>query len=233
MNQMMMKQVNDLESQFKAKESELSEMTKKFKKSTQQLEKVNKDLKNDMSKLNHEVSILKAKNQELQDQLESIKQREIDRLEDTDLEDVDLVSESTKRKEIKRQPPHPLVPSLDLEKMRKMQEEELNKMIVLKNELDEDIPFEKNDIFLNSRDEEFEDPSSIATEYMSKFNSGSVLDSQSEEELFRTNELMMRKAEVINQLNEIYSKEQHEEVFDESEDSGLYYAEDKQYDLGI
>lgn len=51
--------------------------------------------------------------------------------------------------------------------MRKMQEEELNKLRVLKNELDENIPFEDNIIGVNSHDEEMEETSCIGSEYKS------------------------------------------------------------------
>jgi len=158
--------------------------------------------------------------------LDDIKQREIERLEDTDLDDVDLISETTKKKHKNPKPPHPLVPSLDFVKLRKIQEEEMNKIRILKNELDENIPFEEeNNIKINDNDEDYEDATSLSSQYKPMFEEGSPIDSQSEEALLITQELMMRKAQVITQLNEIYSKESDDENAEESDESGLLLGE--------
>lgn len=61
---------------------------------------------------------------------------------------------------------------------------------------------------------------------------GSPIDSRSEEELIIVQELMMRKAEVITQLNEIYAKDQpdDEQLYDDSDDSALYYQDIQKHD---
>ena len=147
-------------------------------------------------------------------------------MEDTDLDDVDLISEATKKQKPKTQKPHPLVPSLDFDKLRKIQEEEANKLKILKNELDENIPFEEgNQIKVDSNDEDFQELSSLESQHKAMFEAGSLLDSQSEEALIITQELMMRKAQVITQLNEIYSKES-QDGGEQSEESGLYLDEE-------
>ena len=159
--------------------------------------------------------------------MQDSRQREIDRLEETDLDDVDLISEATKKKQIVKKPPHPLVPSLDFDKLRRIQEEERNKLRIIKNELDEDIPFEEhNNVKVDDNDEDYEERSIIHSDYKEHFIEGTPMNSQSEETLLITQELMMRKAEVITQLNEIYAKEGgDEEQLNESEDSALYYEE--------
>ena len=163
----------------------------------------------------------------MQKELDSVRDREIERLEDTDLDDVDLISEATKQKQAKVRPPHPLVPSLDFDKLRKLQEEEMNKIKIIKNELDETVPFEENNrIMVDANDEEYEETSSLASIYKKMFEEGTPLNSDSEENLELTQELMMRKAEVITQLNEIYTKEADEDGAEESEESGLYYQDE-------
>ena len=105
MNQLLMKQLNDLEIRFRAKETETQEMVKKYNKNIQTLEKENSIVRDEKLKLMQDIIDLKQKlahyenkNVELIEQMEHLKQREIDRLEETDLEDVDLISESTKKR---------------------------------------------------------------------------------------------------------------------------------------
>lgn len=102
----------------------------------------------------------------------------------------------------------------------------MNKMRIIKNELDENIPFEENNnIKVNANDEEFEEISSLSSKHKPMFEQGSPLDSQSEEALVITQELMMRKAQVITQLNEIYSKDPADANQIESDESGLFNNE--------
>mmetsp|Transcript_3909 Transcript_3909/g.3662 ORF Transcript_3909/g.3662 Transcript_3909/m.3662 type:complete len:103 (+) Transcript_3909:1082-1390(+) len=102
----------------------------------------------------------------------------------------------------------------------------MNKIRILKNELDENIPFEEeNNIKINDNDEDYEDATSLSSQYKPMFEEGSPIDSQSEEALLITQELMMRKAQVITQLNEIYSKESDDENAEESDESGLLLGE--------
>ena len=179
MNQLLMKQLNDSEAKLRIKESEIQDCTKKFNKNIQKLEKENSIIRDEKLKLMQDIIELKQqigtqenKANQLLEQIESLKQREIDRLEETDLEDVDLISESTKKRLVSKKPPHPLVPSLDLWKMRKMQEEEFNKLRILKNDLDENIPFQDNIILINSHDEEMEEISSISSKFKEMFFPG-------------------------------------------------------------
>ena len=90
--------------------------------------------------------------------------------------------------------------------MRKLQEEEFNKLRIIKNDLDENIPFQDNAIIINSHDEEMEETSSIDSKFKEMFFNGSDVDSQSNETIIRNQDLMIRKAQVINQLNEIWNK---------------------------
>ncbi|CAI2362674.1 unnamed protein product [Moneuplotes crassus] len=194
MQQMIMKQVSDLDNQLKLKQSEVKETVKKC------------DEK--MGKLKKENTKLKELATELQKELEEIRQKEIERLEDTDLDDVDIISEATKKKHSSKIPAHPLVPSLDFEKLRRIQEEEIQKLCILKNELDENIPFEEsNNIKVSSQDVDFEESSSLSSQYKACFIPGSTINSQSEEALTKAQELMLRKAQVITELNEIYAQE--------------------------
>lgn len=238
MNHLMMKQTSDLEAKLKVKEAEVFELIKKHKKNLHSLEVENRDLKDEKSKLKQQLTHLQKelenyenKAKQLQTELDSLKQREIDRLEETDLDDVDLISENTKKKNHEKKPPHPLVPSLDFDKMRKLQEEEIHKMRVIKHELDETVPFLDNIICIDAHDEEFEDASSIDSQYKNMFYTGSEINSQSSRLVKREQELMLRKADVINQLNEIYAKDDTDDnLYDESEESGTYYQGGKNYD---
>lgn len=140
-------------------------------KSIHHLEKENSDFKQNILNLKKEITKVEKENTKLTEQLDAIRQREIDRLEETDLDDVDLVSENTKKKQLTKKPPHPLVPSIDLDKMRKMQEEELNKMRIIKNELDEDIPFQDDIIGVGPNDEEAEEYTSKILQKLHYLNS--------------------------------------------------------------
>jgi len=240
MNQMLMQQVSDLESKLKTQEVEANATIAKLQKASQKFEQSSEDLKHQRNELKlrvieleNELGVYEDETDKLKQQLESFKQREIDRLEETDLDDVDLISEATKKKQVVSKPPHPLVPCLDFDKMKMQQEEEMKKLMVLKNELDEDIPFEDMKIAVNSHDEEFEEPSNLATEFEENMFEGSLINSNSEGEILRNHEMMIRKADVINQLNDIYANDQMEDgLLDDSEgDScGIYYQNEKQYD---
>lgn len=107
MNQMCMKQLNELEIKLKNKDQQLQDLKKKFSKSLQTIEKENSELREVKIQLMQNVIDLKQKigaqefkSMEIMQELESMKQRELDRLEETDLEDVDLISENTKKKQL-------------------------------------------------------------------------------------------------------------------------------------
>jgi hypothetical protein len=138
-NQVLIKQVNELEIKLKAKDTETHENNKNYRKTIKAIEKEKAELQEEKTsllqrifKLKEEANFYEVKADKLQKELDDIRQRELDRLEETDLDDVDLISEATKKKQKNLKPPHPLVPSLDFDKMRRLQEEEANKIKILK-----------------------------------------------------------------------------------------------------
>lgn len=139
MNQVLIKQTNELESKVKIKDTEMHENNKKYRKTITNLEKDKAELQEEKAsllqrifQLKEESNFYETKAAKLQKEIDDIRQRELDRLEETDLDDVDLISEASKKKQKSLKPPHPLVPSLDFDKMRKLQEEEANKIKILK-----------------------------------------------------------------------------------------------------
>lgn len=234
LNKTLTKDIGDLERWLKSKEDEVRKVREKSDKYTKSLEKENSDLRDEKLKLmetilelKQEIGQYEIQNIELQEQIEMFKQHEIDRLDETDLEDVDLLSEASKKKMHTRKPPHPLVPWLNLDKMRDMQEEEQNKLRILKNELDEDVPFQKEIVGLGSHDDEVEDRTSIETRYVNDFFQGSSIDSKDEEFELREQDLMIRKAQVINQLNEIYASETKDNAQPEESEATMYHDQDE------
>ena len=223
LNSTLTKDIQELEKNLKNKEVEIQQLTDKNSKYIKGLEKENSDLRDEKLKLmetilelKQEIGQFEIKSIELQEQIEMFKQYEIDRLDETDLEDVDLISEASKKKLVSKKPPHPLVPCLNLDKMRKLQEDELNKLRIIKNELDEDIPFQDDILGVGSHDDEVEDRTSVETQYHEHFYEGSPINSTDQECQIREQDLMLRKAHVINQLNEIYANEQNNDQ-DESD----------------
>jgi hypothetical protein len=165
MNQVLVKQVSDLENKMKSIKNEMLEIDKETRmtltgilEEKDKLQEEKTGLLQRLFKLNEETNFYEVKSDKLQKEIDDIRQREIDRLEETDLDDVGLISEATKKKQNNRKPPHPLVPSLDFDKMRKLQEEEANKIKILNYELDENVPFEEhNKIIVDDHDEEVEE----------------------------------------------------------------------------
>jgi hypothetical protein len=168
MNQVLVKQVSELQNKLKSLKTEMFEIDKETRmtltgilEEKDKLQEEKTSLLQRLFKLNEETNFYEVKSEKLQKEIDGIRQREIDRLEETDLDDVDLISEATKKKQKDQEdqkPPHPLVPSLDFDKMRKLQEEEANKIKIFNYELDENVPFEEhNKIIVDDHDEEVEE----------------------------------------------------------------------------
>ena len=162
---------------------------------------------------------IRRNNAALLEELEFIKQKEIERIQQLDLDDIDLISrynEYWNNKDLsnlEKSKPNPLVPKLDFTKIFEWrakqnavdQQEAIRHRI--REQLDDDIELSIRGGYgenaLNA--EHYEEPSSLEDTFKKFYPEGETMNSQNTTTLLRKEELFRKKAEVINELNETYS----------------------------
>jgi len=150
----------------------------KIKQRTDGLEQDNTNLNKKITELEIIRIDLQDKNKDLMEEIEFNKQREIERIQQLDLDDIDIISQSSNYgrpnkvfigKNVSK--PNPLVPKLDFTKIFEWRNKENNQdkknVEEVKQEFDEDIQLSHREDFI-SKDiniEGYQSPTSIESEY--------------------------------------------------------------------
>ena len=227
-------------------------MKEKIEKDFENLQKENLSLADDHSTLKSKIKELEKKQKEMEnknkdmiEEIEFMKQREIERIQQLDLDDIDLISHSQSNiRRLRRDhhnnisKPNPIVPKLDFTKIFEWRDkqnidEERKKEREYqedKQEYDEDIPlsYRKDYVGKDINIEEYNSPTSINTQFDKFYPSGSEFHSSKTVSMLRKEELQERKAAVINELNETYTEDQRESIsnvhsdhyYDQGDDTG-------------
>lgn len=183
---------------------------------------------------------LQAKNRSLLEELEFLKQREIERIQQLDLDDIGLISQDSSlsgfpkpnQKNISK--PNPLVPKLDFTKIFELRdrenEDEHVKEIrrVIRQELDEegDLEIRKDFVDPSIDPNNYEEPTSLDSDYKQFYPAGEIMNSSRTISVIRKDELAKRKAGVIDQLNETYTGDESSEGEEAESSLGYYEAAD-------
>jgi len=148
-------------------------------------------LMQDILELKKEVGEYQKKNASMLEEIEFMKQKEFERIQQLDLDDIDLISEFSKlgirekSKQTNMSKINPLVPKLDLTKVfewRESQDKIEKKNAIkqhVKEDLDENIELSIRDEYVgtNLDAENYEEPSSIADTFKEYYPQGITIDS--------------------------------------------------------
>lgn len=177
----------DIENSFNKLKRESDKNEKEFSKLREEKLK----LMQDILEIKKEIGELQSKNESMIEEIQFLKNKEIERIKNLDLDDLDLVSDFSKlgirlpdnKKSLSRV--NPLVPKLDFTKIfewrenqNKIEREEAIKHQI-QQELDEDIELSIRDEYVGSEIDHdlYEEPNSIAEEYLQDYPTGKSIDS--------------------------------------------------------